>query len=105
MSSFSKRRGAGEKTLTKLPPSISKASGSPQISKKRRNTGHMSKDEIATASKKENDHPSNTVEVEMHPQSAQEKTGERGRMGANDGAPHVEQCMEICGTDDVDDGR
>ena len=64
----------------------------------------MSKDELATASKKENDHPSNTVENEMHPQSAQEKTGERGRMGANDdGVRHVEQCMEVCGTDD-DDG-
>jgi len=103
MSSFSKKRGAGKKTLTKPPPNISKACGSPKISKKRGNTGHMSKDELASASKKENDHPSNTVEVEMHPQSAQEKTGERGRMGANDGGHHVEQCMEICGTDDDDD--
>ena len=90
--------------MTKPPPNISKASGSPQISKKRGNTGHMSKDELATASKKENDHPSNTVEVEMHPQSAQETTGERGRMGANeDGVHHVEQCMEVCGTDNDDD--
>ena len=63
----------------------------------------MSKDELATAGKKENDHPSNTAEVEMHPQSAQEKTGERSRRGAKDGVHHVEQCMEICGTDDDDD--
>ena len=84
MSSFSKKRSAGKNVLTKPAPNISKVSGSPQISKKRGNTGHMSKDELATASKKENDHPSNTVEVEMHPQSAREKTGERGRMGAND---------------------
>ena len=35
--------------------------------------------------------PSNTVEVKMHPQSTQEETGERGRMGANDGVHHVEQ--------------
>ena len=103
MSSFSKKRGAGKKTLTKPPPNISKASGSPQMSKKRSNTGHMSKDELATASKKGNDQPSNTVEVEMHPQSAQQKTGERGRMGANDGIHHVEQCMKICGIDDDDD--
>ena len=103
MSSFSKKLGAGKKILTKLPPKILKTSGSPEISKKRGNTGHMSKDELATASKKENDHPSNTVEVEMHPQSAQEKTGESGRMGANNGVHHVEQCMEICGADDEDD--
>ena len=63
----------------------------------------MSKEELATANKKENDHPSKTVEVEIHPQSAQEKTGERSRMGANDGVHHVEQCMEICCTDDDDD--
>ena len=103
MSSSSKKRGAGKKTLTKPPPKFLTGSGSPQISKKRGNTGHMSKDGLATASKRENDHPSNTVEVEMHPQSAREKTGERGRMGANDGVHHVEQCMENCGTDDDDD--
>ena len=103
-SSFSKKKSAGEKTLTKPPPNISKASGSPQKSKKWGNTGHMSKDELATTSKKENDHPSNTGEVEMHPQSAQEKTGERGRMGAlDDGVHHVEHFMEICGTDNDDD--
>ena len=39
----------------------------------------------------------------MHPQGAQEETGERGRMSANDGVHHVEQCMEDCGTDDDDD--
>ena len=89
--------------LTKPPPNISNASGNPQICKKRGKSSHMSKDEHATASIQKNDHPSNTVEVEMHPQSTQEKTGERGRMGANDGVHHVEQCMEICVTDDEDD--
>ena len=48
------------------------------------NKSHMSKDETATASKKEDDQPSNTVENEMHLYSTQQKTGEGGGMGAND---------------------
>ena len=106
MSSFNKKRGAGKETLTRPPLNISKASVSPQRSNKRGNTSHISKDELATGSRKGNDHPSNTVEVEMPPHSTQEKkTGERGRMGTNDRVHHVEQGKEICGTDDDDDNN